>query len=163
MIENDVLRWGLMALLLAASLYAAFRAGRQSPPATRAGYGLHAAMMIAMMPMLVPGLRWPALPQIVFFGFAAWWFILRAVARRPVQVAGLQVPAAGPGHGRGALLSAGPPSFWRVPSGSPQPCGGCSCSGGSAGPAVPAAATRFWNSWARRRWPSCSRRSRSDG
>ncbi|MDZ4351133.1 MAG: DUF5134 domain-containing protein [Arthrobacter sp.] len=104
MIENDVLRWGLMALLLGASLYAAFRAGRQSPPAIRAGYGLHAAMMIAMVPMLVPGLQWPALPQIVFFALAAWWFILRAVSRRPVQVAGLQVPAAGPGHGRGALL-----------------------------------------------------------
>ena len=111
MIGNEVLRWALAALLLAASLYAAVRAGRTSPPATRVGFALHAAMMIAMVPMLVPGPRWwPALPQVLFFGLAAWWFALRAVSRRPVT-AGPQAPAAGPGHsrraggaGRGTLL-----------------------------------------------------------
>lgn len=45
LIEDGFLRWGLTALLLAVWLYAAFRAGRKSPPATRVGYGLHAAMM----------------------------------------------------------------------------------------------------------------------
>ena len=106
MIANDILRWGLTALLLAASLYAAVRAGRTSPPATRAGYGLHAAMMTAMVLMPVPGPQWPALPQILFFGLAAWWFALRAVSRRPVP-AGLHAPAAGPGHDRRAGRPAG--------------------------------------------------------
>lgn len=106
MIENDLLRWGLAAPLLAASLYAAFRAGRTSPPAIRAGFGLHAAMMTAMVLMLVPGLQWPALPQVFVFGLAAWWFVLRAVSRRPgphwwppEPVAGPPVPER-PGHGR---------------------------------------------------------------
>ena len=88
MIENGVLSWGLTALLLAASLYAASRACRKSAPATRAGFGLHAAMMTAMVLMLAPGFRWPALPQILFFGLAAWWFVLRAVSGLPVAVAG---------------------------------------------------------------------------
>lgn len=92
MIENGVLHWGLTALLLAASLYAAFRAGRKSPSDTRVGFGLHAAMMAAMVLMLAPGLRWPALPQILFFALAAWWFVLRAVSRRPVPIAGPHVP-----------------------------------------------------------------------
>ncbi|MET3923167.1 DUF5134 domain-containing protein [Arthrobacter sp. UYEF20] len=87
MIENEFLRLGLTALLLAASLYAAFRASRKSPPATRVGFGLHAAMMSAMVLMLAPGLQGPALPQIFFFGLAAWWFVLRAVSRRPLPVA----------------------------------------------------------------------------
>ncbi|MET4136087.1 DUF5134 domain-containing protein [Pseudarthrobacter sp. PvP090] len=52
MIGNDVLRWALTALLLAASLYVAFRAGRKSPPATRVGSSLHAAMLAAMAYML---------------------------------------------------------------------------------------------------------------
>ena len=86
MIENGVLHWGLTALLLAASLYAAFRAGRKSPSDTRVGFGLHAAMMAAMVLMLAPGLRWPALPQLLFFGLAAWWFVLRAVSRRPGHI-----------------------------------------------------------------------------
>lgn len=110
MIENGVLRWGLTALLLAASLYATFRAGRQSTPSTRVGFGLHAAMMTAMVLMLVPGLRWPALPQILFFVLAAWWFILRAVSRRPVPAV-QPAPDTGPGHplplegaSRGTLL-----------------------------------------------------------
>ncbi|MGO4190260.1 DUF5134 domain-containing protein [Arthrobacter sp. YAF17] len=103
MIENGVLSWGLTALLLAASLYAAFRACRKSTPATRAGFGLHAAMMTAMALMLAPGLRWPALPQILFFGLAAWWFVLRAVSARPF-------PAAGPGH-RSPAGAAGPGSL----------------------------------------------------
>jgi len=108
-IENGFLLWGLTASLLAASLYAAFRAGCESPPATRVGFGLHAAMMTAMVLMLIPGPRWPALPQILFFGLAAWWFVLRAVSRRPVP-AGLPEPAARPaqgrrpGAGRGTLL-----------------------------------------------------------
>ena len=101
MVGNEVLRWALTALLLAASLYAAVRAGGTSPPATRVGFGLHAAMMAAMVPMLVPGLRWPALPQILFFGLAAWWFALRAVSRRPVP-AGLRAPATGPARVRHA-------------------------------------------------------------
>ena len=101
MIANDVLNWGMTALLLAASLYAAVRAARPSPLATRAGYGLHAAMMTAMVPMLVPGLQWPALPQILFFCLAAWWFALLAVSRRPQPAAGPPVPA-DPGHGRAA-------------------------------------------------------------
>lgn len=105
MIENDFLRWGLTAPLLAAALYAAFRAGRKSPPATRVGFGLHAAMMAAMVLMLTPGLRWAVLPQILFFGLAAWWFILRAVSRRPVA-------PAGPGPGRSRLpRRAGPGSL----------------------------------------------------
>ena len=119
MIGNDVLRWGLAALLLAASLYAAVRAGRKSPPATRVGFALHAAMLVAMVAMLLPGLRWPALPQIVFFGLAAWWFALRAVSRRRVPAGGLPAPVARPpgsasrpgrcrraagGAGRGVLL-----------------------------------------------------------
>ena len=109
MIENGFLRWGLTALLLAASLYAAFRAGRKSPAATRVGFGLHAAMLTAMVLMLAPGLRWPALPQILFFGLAAWWFVLRAVSRRHAP-AGRPAPAARPaqgrraGAGRGTLL-----------------------------------------------------------
>ena len=110
MIGNDVLRWALTALLLAAALYAGVRAGRKSPPAARVGYALHAAMLVAMVPMLVPGLRWPALPQIVFFGLAAWWFALRAVSRRPVP-ARVSVTDAGPvpggragPAGRGTLL-----------------------------------------------------------
>ena len=40
-------------------------------------------MLVAMVSMLVPGLRWPALPQILFFGLAAWWFALRAVSLHP--------------------------------------------------------------------------------
>jgi hypothetical protein len=98
-IENGFLLWGLTAPLLAASLYAAFRASRESPPATRVGFGLHAAMMTAMVLMLNPGLRWPAFPQILFFGLAAWWFVLRAVTRRPVP-AGMHAPAARPAQGR---------------------------------------------------------------
>lgn len=108
MIGNEVLRGGLAALLLAALLYAAVRAGRKSPPATRAGFALHAAMLVAMVAMLLPGLRWPALPQIVFFGLAAWWFALRAVSRRPVTISERPGTAAGPGRagraGRGSLL-----------------------------------------------------------
>lgn len=102
MIENDLLRWGLAAPLLAASLYAAFRAGRKSPPAIRAGFGLHAAMLTAMVLMLIPGLQWPALPQVFVFGLAAWWFVLRAVSRQPVPVAGPLVPErTGPDRRRG--------------------------------------------------------------
>lgn len=101
MIGNEVLRWGLTALLLAASLYAAFRAGRPSPPATRVGFGLHAAMMFAMVLMVVPGLHGPALPQILLFGLAAWWFVLRAVAWRPAP-AGMHAPAARRALGRRA-------------------------------------------------------------
>ncbi|MGY2746734.1 hypothetical protein ACVWZ8_003851 [Arthrobacter sp. UYCu723] len=63
MIENDFLRWGLTALLLAASLYAAFRASRKSPAATRVGFGLHAAMMTAMVLMLPPGSSGPHSPR----------------------------------------------------------------------------------------------------
>lgn len=100
MTGNDLLRWALTALLLAASVYAAVRAGRKSPPATRIGFALHAAMLVAMVPMLTPGLRWVALPQILFFGLAAWWFALRAVSRRPMTPAGRTVPAAGPGTRR---------------------------------------------------------------
>jgi len=106
---NGFLLWGLTALLLAASLYAAFRASSESPPATRVGFGLHAAMTTAMVLMLIPGPRWPALPQILFFGLAAWWFVLRAVSRRRVP-AGMHAPAGGPaqgrraGAGRGTLL-----------------------------------------------------------
>ena len=109
MIENGFLRWGLTALLLSASLYAVFRAGRKSPATTRVDFGLHAAMLSAMVLMLAPGPGWPALPQILFFGLAAWWFILRAVSRRPVP-AGMHAPASGPakgrrtGAGRGTLL-----------------------------------------------------------
>jgi len=108
-IENGFLRWGLTALLLSASLYAVFRAGRKSPATTRVDFGLHAAMLSAMVLMLAPGPGWPALPQILFFGLAAWWFILRAVSRRPVP-AGMHAPASGPakgrrtGAGRGTLL-----------------------------------------------------------
>ncbi len=101
MIGIAALSWGLTALLLAASLYAAFRAGRKSPPATRVGFGIHAAMMAAMAVMLVPGLRWPALPQILVFGLAAWWFVLRAVSRPQAPCAG-QAPPAGQAHGRRA-------------------------------------------------------------
>ncbi|MDI3211075.1 hypothetical protein [Arthrobacter sp. AL12] len=72
MIGTDVLRWALAAMLLAASLYAAVRAGRKSPPAARVGFALHAAMLVAMVSMLVPGFQWPALPQILFFNLAAW-------------------------------------------------------------------------------------------
>ncbi|KQN91234.1 DUF5134 domain-containing protein [Arthrobacter sp. Leaf69] len=99
MFGSEFLRWGLTALLLAASLYAVFRAGRPSPPATRVGFGLHAGMMFAMVLMVVPGLQWPALPQILLFGLAAWWFVLRAVAWRPAP-AGMHAPAASPGRGR---------------------------------------------------------------
>lgn len=107
MIENQTLRWALMVLLLAAALYAAFRAIRKSPPATRVGLGLHAAMLTAMALMLSPGLQWPALPQVLGFGLAAWWFVLRAVSWRPVPgdgppVPGRPVPKVGPGHGRRA-------------------------------------------------------------
>lgn len=101
LIQDGFQRWGLTALLLAAALYAAFRAGRKSPPATRVGYGLHAAMMAAMVPMLTPGPLWPALPQILFFGLAAWWFVLRAVSRRPVP-AGLTAPVVKPAQDRRA-------------------------------------------------------------
>ena len=104
MIENGFLLWGLTAPLLAASLYAAFRASRESPPATRVGFGLHAAMMTAMVLMLIPGLRWPALPQILFFGLAAWWFVLRAVSRRPVPAAGQGHPRPAGGASRATLL-----------------------------------------------------------
>ncbi|HEX9226286.1 MAG TPA: hypothetical protein VF885_06470, partial [Arthrobacter sp.] len=86
MIGNEVLRRVLTALLLAASMYAAVRGGRTSPPAARVNFALHAAMLIAMVPVLVPGLRWPALPLILFFGLAAWWFALGAVSGRPVPV-----------------------------------------------------------------------------
>ena len=104
-IGNGFLRWGLTALLLAASLYAAFRAGRKSPAAARVGFGLHAAMLTAMVLMLAPGLRWPALPQILFFGLAAWWFVLRAVSRRHAP-AGRPAPAARPAQGRRAGAAA---------------------------------------------------------
>ncbi|MDN4644393.1 DUF5134 domain-containing protein [Arthrobacter sp. PsM3] len=100
MIGNDLLRCALTALLLAALLYAAFRAGRKSAAATRIGFGLHAAMMAAMVLMLNPGVRWVVLPQILFFGLAAWWYILRTVSRHSVTLAGRPVPAAGPGTGR---------------------------------------------------------------
>ena len=52
MIGNDALRWALTALLLAAALYAAFRAGRKSPPTIRVGSSLHAAMLAAMAYLL---------------------------------------------------------------------------------------------------------------
>lgn len=52
-----------------------------------------------MVLMVVPGLQWPALPQILLFGLAAWWFVLRAVAWRPAP-AGMHAPAASPGRGR---------------------------------------------------------------
>ena len=88
-------------MLLAASLYAAFRAGRKSPPATRVGFGLHAAMMTAMILMLAPGLRWPSLPQILFFVLAAWWFVLRAVSGRQLPA---RLPAPAEGATRVSLL-----------------------------------------------------------
>lgn len=100
--EDLFLSWVLPALLLAAAVYAAFRAGRTEPPATRMGFGLHAAMLAAMALMLVPGLHWPALPQVLFFSLAAWWFVLRAVSRRPLPFAGptawptAGAPAGGP-------------------------------------------------------------------
>jgi hypothetical protein len=100
LIGNDILRCALTALLLAALLYAAFRAGRKSAAATRIDFGLHAAMMAAMALMLIPGLRWMVLPQILFFGLAAWWYILRTVSRHPGTPARQPVPAAGPGTGR---------------------------------------------------------------
>lgn len=56
-------------------------------------------MMTAMVLMLVPGLRWPALPQVFVFGLAAWWFVLRAVARRPAPGSGPNFPEK-PGLGR---------------------------------------------------------------
>ena len=101
MLEDGFLRWGLTALLLAGSLYAAFHAARKSPPAARVGFGLHAAMTTAMALMLTPGLHWPALPQILLFGLAAWWFVLRAVARQPLP-AGRHVLLPNPAQGRRA-------------------------------------------------------------
>ena len=32
--------------------------------------------------MLVPGSRWPLLPQVLLFAVGAWWFVLQAVSRR---------------------------------------------------------------------------------
>lgn len=107
MIENGLLRGGLAALLLAASLFAVFRAGRKSPAGGRIGFGLHAAMLAAMVLMLTPGLRGPALPQILFFGLAAWWYILRTVSLHPAPLAGRPIPAAGPGTSRRAGQTSG--------------------------------------------------------
>lgn len=56
-------------------------------------------MMTAMVLMLVPGLQWPALPQVFVFGLAAWWFVLRAVSRSPAPGSGPNVPEQ-PGLGR---------------------------------------------------------------
>lgn len=96
MIANEVLRWAMAALLLAAAFYAMFRAGRNPAPAIRVDYGLHALMMTAMVSMLFPGGGWPVLPQILVFVLGGWWFVIRAAALHPRGSGGAAV--AGPGH-----------------------------------------------------------------
>ncbi|MHA7221974.1 DUF5134 domain-containing protein [Arthrobacter sp. RHLT1-20] len=103
MIADEALRWAMAALLLGAASYAAFRAGRNRAPAVRVDYGLHALMMTAMILMLFPGVSGPALPQILVFVLAAWWFVIRAAALPPHGSEG--VAGADPGHsGRGRHL-----------------------------------------------------------
>ena len=82
MIADEALRWTLAVLLLAATLYSACRAVAAPGPAGRVGSALHALMTAAMALMLVPGSRWPLLPQVLLFAVGAWWFILQAVSRR---------------------------------------------------------------------------------
>jgi hypothetical protein len=86
----------MTAVLLAAAVYSVFRAGRTSALARRVDHGLHALMMMAMIVMLASGTPWPALPQILIFGVASWWFVLRAASRAASR---------GPGPGAGLRLT----------------------------------------------------------
>jgi cbb3-type cytochrome oxidase subunit 3 len=85
----------MTAVLLAAAVYSAFRASRKSALARRVDHGLHALMMTAMVVMLAPGNPWPALPQILIFVLAAWWFVLRAASRRATPGARLRLAGRG--------------------------------------------------------------------
>ena len=82
MIAGEALRWALLALLLAATLYSAWRGLAAARPAGRVDSALHALMTAAMALMLIPGGQWPVLPQVLLFALGAWWFILQAVRRR---------------------------------------------------------------------------------
>lgn len=82
MMANEALRWIVAVLLLAATLYAAFRAVTVPGPAARTSSVLQALMTAAMALMLVPGSQWPLLPQVLLFAVGAWWFMLQAVSRR---------------------------------------------------------------------------------
>ena len=83
MLADEALRWTLAVLLLAATLYSAGQGLTGARPAGRIGSVLHAVMTAAMAFMLVPGGRWPVLPQLLLFAVGAWWFVLQAVRLRP--------------------------------------------------------------------------------
>jgi hypothetical protein len=82
MIADETLGRTIAVLLMAATLYTAFRAAAEPGPAARVGRTLHALMTAAMALMLLPGGHWPLLPQFLLFALGAWWFVLQAVARR---------------------------------------------------------------------------------
>lgn len=82
MIAGEALRWTLAGLLVAATLYSAWRGMAAAQPTGRVDSGLHALMTAAMAIMLVPGGQWPVLPQVLLFSLGAWWFVVQAV-RRP--------------------------------------------------------------------------------
>lgn len=82
MLADEALRWTLAVLLLAATLYSAGQGLTGAGPAGRIGSVLHAFMTAAMAFMLVPGGRWPVLPQLLLFAVGAWWFVLQAVRLR---------------------------------------------------------------------------------
>ncbi|MCX6500612.1 MAG: DUF5134 domain-containing protein [Arthrobacter sp.] len=109
MVGNEAFRWAASAVLLAAALAAVCAAVGPSPssaPAFRIDHGLHALMLTAMALMLHPAWAGPVLPQVLFFVLAAWWFVLRALSRRPASG-----PASAPADrrrtgdtGRGAMM-----------------------------------------------------------
>ena len=82
MIAGEALRWALLALLLAATLYSARQGMAAARPAGRVDSALHALMTAAMALMLVPAGQWPVLPQVLLFALGAWWFVVQAVRRR---------------------------------------------------------------------------------
>lgn len=84
MIANDALHWSMTVLLLAAGLYSAFRAATGAAAPERLDHAFHTVMAAVMVIMLVPGGRWPLLPQLLLLAVGAWWFLLRAVSPRTV-------------------------------------------------------------------------------
>jgi hypothetical protein len=80
MITAEGLRWIVTAVFVLTGAFCAYRCVRERSWPDRAGDGLHLVMCVAMVAM-----AWPAtmsvarLPQTVFFGLAALWFLVVAV------------------------------------------------------------------------------------
>lgn len=83
MITTDGLRWIVTALFVVTGAFCAYRCVRERSWPDRAGDVLHLVMCVAMVAM-----AWPAtmsvarVPQTVFFGLAALWFLVAAFTGR---------------------------------------------------------------------------------